>query len=95
MPRANQNPADTATALSAARNAARRAAVDLARDAGAPTIARPLFPGASTTTQDVEPQAGMRAAREIELGARYAALATSAPPARLGKAGTRSALGSA
>jgi len=73
MPRANQDPADNAAALSAARNAARRAAVDLARNAGAPIIARPLFPGASTTTHDVEPQAGMRAAREIELGARYAA----------------------
>jgi len=43
------------------------------RDAGAPVITRPLYHGADTTVQDIEPLAGMRAAREIELGARHTA----------------------
>jgi hypothetical protein len=58
-------------AVSAARRAARRAAIDLARDEGAQVITRPAFRGAQTTIQDVEPLAGLRAAREVELGARY------------------------
>jgi len=73
MPRPDQNPADRDTAISAARTAARRAAINLARDAGAPVITRPLYPGADTTVRDIEPLAGMRAAREIELGARHTA----------------------
>lgn len=73
MPRASKNPADRAAAIRAARDAARRAAVNLARDAGASAITRPLFHGADTTVQDIEPLAGMRAAREIELGARHTA----------------------
>jgi len=58
-------------AVSAARRAARRAAIDLARDEGAPVISRPAFRGAHTTIQDVEPLAGLRAAREVELGAHF------------------------
>jgi hypothetical protein len=73
MPDANHNPADQAAAVSTARTVARRAAISLARDAGAPITTRPLFSGASTTSQDVEPLAGMRAARAVELGARHAA----------------------
>jgi len=73
MPRPDQNPADRDTAIRAARNTARRAAINLARDTGAPLVTRPLFHGADTTVQDVEPLDGMRAAREIELGARHTA----------------------
>lgn len=73
MPQPDKNPADRVTAISTARNAARRAAITLARDAGAPVITRPLFHGAETTVQDVEPLAGLLAAREIELGARHTA----------------------
>jgi len=58
-------------AVSDARRAARRAAIDLARDQGAQVISRPAFRGAQSTIQDVEPLAGLRAAREVELGARY------------------------
>lgn len=58
----------------AARTAARAAAQKLALDAGAPTVTRPLYHGASTTTRDVEPAAGMQAARDLELAARYVTL---------------------
>lgn len=58
-------------AVSAARWKARRAAIDLACDQGAQVISRPAFRGAQSTIQDVESLAGLRAAREIELGARY------------------------
>jgi len=57
--------------ISAARNAARRATIDLALQDGARVISRPALPGAQNVIRDVEPIAGMRAAREIELGARY------------------------
>ncbi len=57
----------------AARNAAQRAAVTLARNNGAQIVSRPPFHGAHTTVSDVEPLAGLRAAREIELGARHTA----------------------
>jgi len=73
MPAANQRPTDQAAAISHARREAHRAIVSLASAAGAPVTTRPLFPGAATTTQDVEALAGMRAARGIELGARYTA----------------------
>jgi len=53
-----------------ARAAARRAAFDLARHGGAEIISRPPYRGARTVIPDVEPLAGMRAAREIELGSR-------------------------
>jgi hypothetical protein len=58
-------------AVSAARRAARRAAIDLARDEGAQLISRPAYRGAQATIQDVEPLAGLRSAREVELGARF------------------------
>src|ERR1022692_755993 len=58
-------------AISAARRAASRAAIDLARDNGAQVISRPAYRGAQSTIQDVEPLAGLRAAREVELGARF------------------------
>ena len=58
-------------AVSSARRTAQRAAIDLAREQGAQVISRPAFRGAQMTIQDVEPLAGLRAAREVELGARY------------------------
>ena len=60
-------------ALRAGRLAARRTAIDLALAAGATITSRPLFPGAQTTMQDVEPLAGLRATRDLELGVRYIA----------------------
>jgi hypothetical protein len=57
-----------------ARHTAHREAVRLARDSGASIVARPVFssdPG--HTVSDVEPLAGARAARDLELGARRAA----------------------
>jgi hypothetical protein len=57
--------------ISTARRAARRAVIDLARDEGAPVISRPAFRGAQSSIQDVEPLAGLRAGREVELGARF------------------------
>ena len=57
----------------AAQSAARRAAIGIARDQGAQVISRPAYRGAQSSVQDVEPLAGLRAAREVELGARHAA----------------------
>jgi hypothetical protein len=54
----------------AARNAARNAILSLARDAGAELVKRSLFSDSDYTISDVEPLAGMRAARQLELGAR-------------------------
>ena len=62
-----------AKALRAGRSAARRATMDLARDANAAIISQPLFPGAQSTIRDVEPLAGLRASRDLELGVRYTA----------------------
>src|SRR5258708_7390517 len=64
------NPDDRQRAISAARKAARNATFTLARDSGAETITRPIFHGSDLTVQDVEPLAGMSAARELELAAR-------------------------
>jgi hypothetical protein len=69
MNRAPNSPDDRARA----RNAARRTVFTLARDSGAQVITRSLFPGEDTTVNDVEPLAGARAARALELGARYSA----------------------
>jgi hypothetical protein len=66
----HRDPEERQRAASTARAAARHAAINLARDAGAQIISRPIFPGAHSTTRDVEPLAGLRAIREIELGAR-------------------------
>ena len=68
-----RDPEERLRAVSAARSAARRSALNLARDAGAQVISRPIFPGAHTTTGDVEPLAGLQASRDIELGARHIA----------------------
>jgi len=55
----------------AARETVRREAFRLARDAGAQTVTRPVFRGdAEPTVRDVEPLAGARAARDIELAAK-------------------------
>ncbi|MBO0819349.1 MAG: hypothetical protein J2P26_00710 [Nocardiopsaceae bacterium] len=69
-PRARHNTLDN---LMAARDEARRAVHRVALDDGAQTISRPAFPGAQATVRDVEPLAGARAARKIELAARAAA----------------------
>ena len=65
------SPTERQKYVTAARDAARRAAFALARDSGAPIITRPPYHGAVTTVRDVEPLAGLRAAREIELAARH------------------------
>jgi hypothetical protein len=57
-------------AVSKARWATRQAAINVAREAGVPLIRRPLFSGAQSTFEDVEPLAGLRASREVELAAR-------------------------
>jgi hypothetical protein len=62
---------DREQAISKARSTARRSVIELARDAGAEFITRPLFHGADTTTRDIEPLPGLSAARELELAARY------------------------
>lgn len=56
-----------------ARAAARREVLALARDAGAQTITRPAFRGSHAHVRDIEPLAGMRAARNLEIGARQTA----------------------
>lgn len=57
----------------AARGEAHRAAIRLARERGAGLITRPAWPGAKTGVQDLQPLDGARSARDIELGARFAA----------------------
>jgi hypothetical protein len=60
--------------IAAAREAARREAFRLARDAGAATVTRPMFLGDNEpTVRDVEPLDGTRAARDLELAARRTA----------------------
>jgi hypothetical protein len=54
----------------AALLAAKSAAFKLALDDGARTVMRPAYPGAETKKVDVEPVAGLRAARDLELAAR-------------------------
>ncbi len=66
-------PGDRRHAIDHARDAARRTAFTLARDSGSQAITRPAYPGSRTTVRDVEPLAGMRAARNLELGARRTA----------------------
>ena len=56
-----------------ASGAARRALTGLARDRGAEFITREAYRGSDRTVRDLEPLAGARAARDIELGARHAA----------------------
>jgi hypothetical protein len=60
--------------IAAARETAGREAFRLARDAGAPIVTRPMFRGEpEPAVRDVEPLAGARAARDLELAARSAA----------------------
>ena len=56
-----------------ASDAVRRALIGLARDRGAELITRQAYRGSDMTIRDLEPLAGARAARDIELGARHAA----------------------
>jgi hypothetical protein len=56
-----------------ASEAARRALIGLARDRGAEFITREVYRDSDRTVRDLEPLAGARAARDIELGARHAA----------------------
>lgn len=67
------SPRDTHAGLLAASVAARRAAIDLARREGTPVTARPAFPGSEIVSSDLRPLDGVRAARRIEVGARYEA----------------------
>jgi hypothetical protein len=68
------NTENTEQRIRAARETARREAVRLARDSGAQTVTRPMFRGdKEPTVRDVEPLAGARAARDIELAAKGAA----------------------
>src|SRR5215472_8188133 len=53
------------------RETARREAFRLARDTGAQTVTRQMFSGQKEpTVRDVEPLAGARAARDLELACR-------------------------
>jgi len=55
----------------AARDTARRDAFQLARSTGASTVMRPMFRGEDEpAVRDVEPLAGARAARDLELAAK-------------------------
>jgi hypothetical protein len=58
----------------AVHNEARNATHRLAIDAGAQLITRPLYTGSDLTVRDVEPAAGLKAARDLELAARRLAL---------------------
>jgi len=64
---------DSLATLCAVRYAVRRAAIELARAAGAQIVSRPVYPGAQSTVGDVEVLAGMRASRQVELAARHSA----------------------
>jgi len=67
------SPPDRETTAAAARNAIRVAAFTISRDTGAAIITRPTFNGSDRTTRDIDPLAGMHAARELELASRESA----------------------
>ena len=73
MPDPASGPEERARQLAASHDHARRAVTGLARDRGAEFTTRPIFADSDLTVRDLEPLAGARAARDIELGARYAA----------------------
>jgi hypothetical protein len=74
MTEPDANPDNPQQRAAAAREAARREAFRLARDTGAATVTRPMFPGdTEPTVRDVEPLAGAQAARDLELAARRTA----------------------
>ena len=56
-----------------ASDAVRRALIGLARDRGAEFITRQAYRGSDMAIRDLQPLAGARAARDVELGARHAA----------------------
>lgn len=57
----------------AAHRAARRTALTLAQDLGATSTSRPLYYGSPVSRPDVEPIAGLRAARHVELASHQVA----------------------
>src|SRR5260370_40950159 len=62
---------NTGERMAAARDTARREAFRLARERGAEIITRPMFRSEKEpAVRDVEPLAGARAARDLELSAR-------------------------
>jgi hypothetical protein len=64
-------PNTAAQRIAAARATARGETFRLARDSGAGLVTRPMLsPGKERTIRDVEPLAGARAARDLELAAR-------------------------
>lgn len=64
------NTENTDQLIRAARETVRREAARLARDSIAQNVTRPMFRGdKEPTVRDVEPLAGARAARDIELAA--------------------------
>jgi hypothetical protein len=69
MPHPGNDPDERARASQTAR----RAVTGLAGDRGAEVTTRPAFPGSDITVRDVEPLAGARSARDIELGSRRTA----------------------
>jgi hypothetical protein len=69
MPQPANDPDERFRASTEAHGAIRR----LAADRGAEFITRPAFPGSDITVRDMEPFAGARAARDIELASRRAA----------------------
>ena len=70
MPGPESNPTTADQRRTAARNQARRAAFQLARDCGAQIVTRPVFAAdKEPTVRDVEPLAGARAAHDLELSA--------------------------
>jgi len=66
------DPSAESRVIDAARAAARSTIEGLALDHGAQVVTRPAFRGSDRAVKDVEPLAGLRAAREVELAARYA-----------------------
>lgn len=50
-----------------AYNAARRTALNLARDLGAATSNQPIYHGSPVSRTDVDPLTGLRAARHVEM----------------------------
>ena len=66
-----ENPENREQRRRAARDIARRDTFQLARGTGASIVRRPMFRGEDEpTVQDVEPLAGARAARDLELAAK-------------------------
>src|SRR5579859_2755291 len=67
MPAPPRQPPTPRQVATAAYQAARRTALSLARDLGAAATSRRAYPGSPFTRPDVEPLAGLRAARHVEM----------------------------